>query len=222
MLSKGSIIASKQVANKILSKLDVMSKPRSKPSSTTEATASDDITPFRFLDLPRELRDEVYLELLICRSNYKNKPLAHSAILRANRQIYGEAHQIIYKENSWVVTTLARDNPLTSLVRPKAREGLSFFGGKPAAHVEIRISYPWRQSSHRSQWVVPAHLACRQVADESASASKRSTVLDLMGKWTVIANIEESLCKRSIDEEAIIAYLRDYGGPARMNVCSTY
>jgi hypothetical protein len=70
------------------------------------------ISPFPFLRLPREIRDRIYQHLLSARLTYTDDYQRRDyswpfklapAILRANKQISGEAAQILYNENDWVV-----------------------------------------------------------------------------------------------------------------------
>jgi hypothetical protein len=66
------------------------------PSSLTN------MTPFRFLHLPAEIRNSIY-RLLLCQSTAIERscrtPDLHPAVLRANHQVYDEAKLILYGEN---------------------------------------------------------------------------------------------------------------------------
>ena len=70
---------------------------------------------FRFLDIPGELRNQIYRELLLTgkvyewskihtkqRRFYRYQP----AILQTNKQIHGEASKVLYDENVWVMISL--------------------------------------------------------------------------------------------------------------------
>ncbi len=59
--------------------------------------------PFRLLDLPRELRDRVYREVLPL-DNVQDRQQS-TALLRVNKQVYLEASATIYDENVWVMVT---------------------------------------------------------------------------------------------------------------------
>jgi hypothetical protein len=74
----------------------------------------DDIAqqPFRFLDLPGELRNKIY-DLLLCTFHVQSNGLrprelcrakhnTESNILRANRQIHREAYYVMIKTNRFV------------------------------------------------------------------------------------------------------------------------
>ncbi len=58
---------------------------------------------FRLLDLPRELRDRVYREVLPLDKAKDDQQ--STALLRVNKQVYLEASAIIYDENVWVMVT---------------------------------------------------------------------------------------------------------------------
>ncbi|MCJ1233420.1 hypothetical protein MMC14_001376 [Varicellaria rhodocarpa] len=67
---------------------------------------------FRLLDLPRELRDDVYRAMLRTDCTHQKGLLTtwdHSSyhiqtgILRANQQVYLEARRILYGENLWII-----------------------------------------------------------------------------------------------------------------------
>ncbi|KAF4634852.1 hypothetical protein G7Y89_g3248 [Cudoniella acicularis] len=81
---------------------------------TGYATSSDGQTAFRFLDLPREIRDEVY------RIPFKSSNMIYASrqsgisdylsLLRANRQIYSEAAEMLYSYNTFYIpASLAED-----------------------------------------------------------------------------------------------------------------
>ena len=69
--------------------------------------------PFRLMDLPRELRDDVYRELLLPRnvrckrvSDKKRRLFSFQpAILRVCKQTYQESSRVLYKETNWVLIT---------------------------------------------------------------------------------------------------------------------
>jgi len=69
-------------------------------------------TPFRFLDLPAEIRNQIYSEVL-CTANSRHEPSSESppeyrfslGILRANRQVYHEAKNI-FLDNVFIKITI--------------------------------------------------------------------------------------------------------------------
>lgn len=88
---------------------------QSKQTLPTRNWSSDhgtknDVRCFRLLDLPLELRDRIYRELLSTekarikgRQGFSLTP----AILRANKQLHAETSTILYKENTWVLLRLS-------------------------------------------------------------------------------------------------------------------
>lgn len=65
------------------------------------------------MDLPRELRDGVYRELLLPTERLPNKKkrryALQPAILRVCKQTYQEASRVLYKETNWVLVTSSED-----------------------------------------------------------------------------------------------------------------
>lgn len=60
---------------------------------------------FRILDLPRELRDRVYRELLITEKARVKGQQGYSltpSILRVNKQVHVETSRVLYEENTWI------------------------------------------------------------------------------------------------------------------------
>ena len=77
------------------------------------------LASFRFLDLPAEIRNMFYRKLLSTSDTYQgycdfNPPRPdyqlHPSILRVNHQLYGEAHTILYDENTWTVLKTSFDD----------------------------------------------------------------------------------------------------------------
>ncbi|EAT90819.1 hypothetical protein HBI56_216340 [Parastagonospora nodorum] len=89
-------------------------------------------TTFRFRDLPREIRDKIYRELLC---NFKPRPEEgfmsaeetfeytqanngnEAAILRTNKDVYREAYDVMVKTNRFVRLTSARGLPIILLLQ---------------------------------------------------------------------------------------------------------
>jgi hypothetical protein len=63
---------------------------------------ADKVKSFRFLDLPAEMRNLIYAQLLIfgrCSHCPRVHEACHTGILRANKQVYKEAGNILYDDN---------------------------------------------------------------------------------------------------------------------------
>lgn len=68
---------------------------------------------FRFLDLPREIRDKIYGILLcsfpppesITKGTMLSKKDIHPSILRVNRQVYTESYDVVLKTNRFVLVS---------------------------------------------------------------------------------------------------------------------
>ncbi|KAF3909308.1 hypothetical protein ABW20_dc0108756 [Dactylellina cionopaga] len=94
--------------------------------------------PFRFLDLPRELRDEIYRYFVLLDFQRKpqlgsdipeyKKPSLDLTILRANKQIHDEASGMLYGCNLFIIRVVLEDSynvayeaPWESLLECKLR-----------------------------------------------------------------------------------------------------
>jgi hypothetical protein len=87
------------------------------------------LLPFRFGDLPRELRDRIYRELLC---DFRPRPTSiaanalfalepakndiHASILRTSKTVYAEAYDTMIKTNRFVKITASQNVPLGALL----------------------------------------------------------------------------------------------------------
>ena len=107
----------------------------------------------RFLDLPRELRDQIYREWLIpdksrvnysavlrTSSYYSLRPL----ILTANKKVHKEAAKVLYEETNWILltTNYAEDDGLLQWFQKDMKpwvsvKHLEHFPGTPALRINV-------------------------------------------------------------------------------------
>ena len=104
-----------------------------------------------FLDLSRELRDQIYRELLFQPIGYGAARQRHkfeTSILRVNKQIHKEASRVLYEENAWVVfeirspggriLDIPSERYLITTSRDISRNGRLAFGGNPSLRVRVQ------------------------------------------------------------------------------------
>ena len=103
-----------------------------------------------FLDLSRELRDQIYRELLYQPIGYGAARRRHkfeTSILRVNKQIHKEASRVLYEENAWVVfeirwvglvLNVPSERYLITTSRDIERNGRLAFGGDPTLRVRVQ------------------------------------------------------------------------------------
>ncbi|KAK4613989.1 hypothetical protein CLAFUW4_09380 [Fulvia fulva] len=87
-------------------------------SFTTHARGNTNYTPFRFLDLPAELRLNVYCELLL-RDELNSPEPRYSQIIATSRMIQNEAESVLYVEH------VPRIKVVHDLNAPKSKRGAS-------------------------------------------------------------------------------------------------
>ena len=114
--------------------------------------AAERSEPFRLLDLPRELRDQVYRERLSLDKTKKGQQ--STALLRVNHQVYREASAIMYDENVWVMVTfnftqLLNDwRHIYNITHDTTRQGELPFGREPAVRVDVQSQNTLRSREH--------------------------------------------------------------------------
>lgn len=123
---------------------------------------------FRILSLPRELRDQIYRELLLADKVHAKEAFKYAlepAILRVNKQLYKECTRILYEENTWVLITVNWRN--LQKIFPKANYPpvshspaghLDAFNRKPALQVDLRDQCIETQSVQESMLSIAYHV----------------------------------------------------------------
>ena len=116
--------------------------PDTMPSKKKHNNEGNGPEPFRILDLPREIRDQIYRELLTPRIKRAHKSYElETAILRVNRQMHRESSKVLYEENCWVFFIINFEGFADQL---KAQGcpiilGRLPFGGKPTLRLDVRV-----------------------------------------------------------------------------------
>lgn len=87
--------------------------------------------PFRFVDLPAEIRNQIYRYILIYHTQpvqidkfYGGPTLNDLAIIFTNRLIYSEAMPIFLSDNTFAITGQRRDHTWLRRMRPEGRNEL--------------------------------------------------------------------------------------------------
>ena len=124
-----------------------------------------------FLDLPGEIRNQIYRMVLTTKWAFKKAPYAHRfdstcyelspAILRANQQIYREARSILYDENLWIFLTVDSDiirggpgwNPPKGYYLPAVSYRETDSIERPALTINIRY-HPYRSGAELKHYVL--------------------------------------------------------------------
>ncbi|KAF2217064.1 hypothetical protein CERZMDRAFT_81043 [Cercospora zeae-maydis SCOH1-5] len=115
-------------------------------------------TRISFLDLPAEIRNDIYQRALVLErqvisvSGEHGRPLPRNLppamnILLANRQIYEEASSILYSENTWYANTEKEATTFLSTISRKNVARICRFELKYVAYCQYRLSM-----HHRDRW----------------------------------------------------------------------
>ena len=116
---------------------------------TSVANRVDDPKTVGFLDLPTEIRDQIYRELLFQPIGYgagRQCREFDTSVLRANKQIHREASKVLYEENAWVIFELRTRTKIERLIkdhysiatsRGYSLSGRLPFGGIPTLRVYL-------------------------------------------------------------------------------------
>ncbi|CAK3942451.1 Hypothetical predicted protein [Lecanosticta acicola] len=118
---RGTLISDDEDMNKVIRSASIATQDDISVFTRNPPASSKNDKPFRFLDLPAELRNGVYRELLVTRSGYLSthrlgdtsyiqaeqggtkfdlhSPGCHPAILETCKQVYKEAKSVLYVEN---------------------------------------------------------------------------------------------------------------------------
>jgi hypothetical protein len=135
--------------------------------------------PFRFGDLPREIRNKIYRELLC---DFRPRPTSidvnsmfkfelakndiHAAILRTSKAVYAEAYDTMIKNNRFVKITSLQNVPLGLLVNglrvrvvtPKKKAVESFKGYVLGCQVGASRDIPIQQGGPSADLAKACHL----------------------------------------------------------------
>lgn len=97
-------------------------------SKNTEQTIS---TPFRFVDLPAEIRNRIYRYVLVHRDqpirlslNYMRPSAKALAILLTNHFIYAEAMPVFHSNNAFIIRGSRKEHTWLRRMRPEGRNEL--------------------------------------------------------------------------------------------------
>lgn len=134
----------------------------------------EDPKPFRFMDLPQELRDGIYRELLlpakVRRDHRSDEKIVHQmphyamqlAFLRVCKQTYSESSRVLYKETNWVLVTTTGIREIAIIIRILKKRGYSFtfvhnplhFPGTPVLRIEMESSLDMYHG-HQASMLIP-------------------------------------------------------------------
>lgn len=129
-----------------------------------DANGAENPKTVGFLDLSRELRDQIYHELLFRPISYgpdRRPQRFETTVLRANKQIHREACEVLYGENAWVVfemrirreiRDLMKDPNLITMSRDFRRSGRLPFGGIPS--LRVYLEEPRRRDCNTVKYII--------------------------------------------------------------------
>ncbi len=201
--------------------------PISKPVPAAESSE-----PFRLLDLPRELRDQIYRERLSLDKVEKGNQ--SSTLLRVNHQVYLEASAIMYDENVWVMVTfnfrgvasnLSFDYPHTyNITHDTTQQAELPFGREPAVRVDVQSQKKLGSRASGSLWDPPRNAYQPQESPQKYLITPLRYAETLFRsftnvfEWQKIENFKFTVClserceQRQTCQELVMDYLEDFRG----------
>ena len=133
-------------------------------ATMSDENGADSPKTVGFLDLPLEVRDQIYRELLFQPIGYgaaRQCREFETSILRANKQIHREASEVLYEENAWVIfemrtrakiERLIKDHYSIAMSRGNSLSGKLPFGGIPS--LRVYLEEPRCRDSETLRYVV--------------------------------------------------------------------
>ncbi|KAL8723599.1 MAG: hypothetical protein Q9225_000141 [Loekoesia sp. 1 TL-2023] len=186
---------------------------------------------FRFLDLPREIRDQIYRELLCSDKVYQpasevgiaRRYKYQVAILRCNKQINREATPVLYDENCLILFSLdwfLQDEDLKLLVQPSfgalfgCHDAFAILRKRAAVSVQLSLG-PWNFPGEGDMFVITPwelHMTAQRLW---------ISLLTHFGTiWTCKLRFKLSFKQRKHQQALIDGFLelRGLGSPFRVEV----
>ena len=128
-----------------------------------------DSKPVRILSLPREIRDQIYRELLLLADQIpatKTGSYVLEPAFRVNNQMHKECARILYEENTWIIITMNWEFERLYLdaghliVSHSPAGHLDTFIRKPTLQVDLRDLHFSPQSAQSSMLLIAHDVYC--------------------------------------------------------------
>lgn len=191
---------------------------------TMPSSASDAEDSFPLMRLPRELRDQIYRELLVSKEKEPNteenvaRCTLEPAILRCSKQVHEEAYRVLYEENVWIRFTL--DAALLQQLDLSEEchvftTNLESFPGPLALNVTMKPTNNTPQEVRLSENIL-------HQSDLTLFLCNMYTEFpENLADYHVRLHIDETFHKHNNDEERLLDDFRDMQGFGKASVTGT-